>query len=180
METTQVNGKERRALNEIMFDLPDVVYIPGTRRKVEVSGLHPYTLERLTQLWVERDARRYPEDSAETLKSMCIEPYFAIKEACLFVLNGFWKIKLLYPLMWRIWAYIREYTEEQVQPIIEAAKKKVPLTSHWMNMAYSVDMRVDWKKMTEKEAEQYRQELISAAKQLSSNDSQSTESIDGV
>lgn len=62
-----------------------------------------------------------------------------------------------------------------MMPIIQEGKKKLQLTAHWTNMAFSVDMRMDWKKMTEKEAEQYRAELLSVANQLSSKSSQNTE-----
>ena len=59
-------------------------------------------------------------------------------------------------------------------PIILEGKKKLPLTAHWMIMAYSADMRTDMVKMTKTEAEQYRAELLSVAKQLSSKNSLAT------
>lgn len=148
----------------IDWDIPTRVHIPGTKRDVKLTGIHPYTLRRLTQLWVERENTVVPEDSASTLKSMSIEPYFAIKEAVILTLNSWWKLRLLYPIKWRIWAYLHEYTEEQMSPIIQEGKKKLPLMAHWQNMAFSVDMRTDWMKMTTKEAEQYRAELLSGTK----------------
>ena len=156
-----------------MFNAPAVVQIPGTKRRVRIRNIHPYTLERLTKLWLERDAVM-PTDSGETLKSACIDPYFGIKEAVILSLNCWWKIILLYPLKWRIWAYLREYTDEQMLPIIQEGKKKLPLMPHWMIMAFSTDMRTDWKRMTTKEAEQYRAELLSEAKRLSSKSSPAT------
>lgn len=170
----QPDFKARMAYHEIVDDLPASVRIPGTRRKVKIRGMKPYTIERLTALWLERDAASAPSDSAETLRSMCVEPYFSVREACLIVLNSYWKIRLLYPLMWRIWGRWIGYTEEQMSPIIEEGKKKLPLAAHWRNMAFSTDMRTDWMKMTEKEAEQYRAELLSAAKALSSRSGRST------
>lgn len=178
MNTSEVTFNAQRELEEILSNLPEEITIPNTRKRVKVSGIKPYTLERLTQVWLERDASM-PENGGDVLKSMCKEPYFTIKEACLFVLNGYWKIKFFYPIMWRWWAYIREFTESQMMPIIQAGKKKIPLTEHWTNMAYSVDMRMDWKKMTQKEAEQYRAELLSVANVLSSKNSPNTENADG-
>lgn len=171
--------KARRAYHDIVEDLPTVVRIPGTRRSVKIRGMKPYTIERLTGLWLERDAASAPGDSAETLRSLCVEPYFSVREACLIVLNSYWKIRLLYPLLWRIWGRWIGYTEEQMSPIIEEGKKKLPLAAHWRNMAFSTDMRTDWMKMTAKEAEQYRAELLSAAKRLSSRSGRSTEGRDG-
>ena len=60
-------------------------------------------------------------------------------------------------------------------PIIQEGKKKLPLTAHWMNMAFSVDMRNDWMKMTTKEAKEYQAELLSEMKALSSKNSPNTE-----
>ena len=152
--------KARKEYRAIVEDLPSVVRIPGTRRKVKIRGMKPYTLERLTDLWLERDAVSAPEDSSDTLRSMCVEPYFSVREACLIVLNSYWRIRLFYPLMWRIWGRWIGYT-------------------HWRNMAFSTDMRTDWMKMTAKEAEQYRAELLSAAKRLSSRSGRSTEGRGG-
>ena len=59
-------------------------------------------------------------------------------------------------------------------PIIMEGKKKLPLTAHWMIMAYSADMRTDMIKMTKTEAEQFRAELLSAASRLSSKSSPAT------
>lgn len=161
-----------------MGNEPAVVQIPGTKRKVKVRNIHPYTLERLTKVWLERDANM-PTDSGETLKSMAIDPYFAVKEAVLLVMNSWWRIILFYPLKWRIWAYWREYTDDQMLPIIQEGKKKLPLMPHWMIMAFSTDMRTDWMRLTTMEAEQYRAELLSAVKQHSSKNSHVTAATAG-
>ena len=171
----QVDKNARIESAEIAFDIPTIVNIPGTRKNVSLRGVKPYTIERLTQLWVERDAASELTSSAETLKSLCIEPYFAVKEALLFVLNGYWKIRLFHPILSWWWGKVKGYTEEQMTPIILEGKKKLPLMAHWTNMAYSVDMRNDWMKMTKTEAEQYRAELLSVASQLSSKNSLATE-----
>ena len=171
----QVNKNARIESAEIAFDIPTIVNIPGTKKNVSLRGVKPYTIERLTQLWVERDAASELTSSAETLKSLCIEPYFAVKEALLFVLNSYWKIRLFHPILSWWWGKVKGYTEEQMTPIILEGKKKLPLMAHWTNMAYSVDMRNDWMKMTKTEAEQYRAELLSVASQLSSKNSRATE-----
>lgn len=171
----QADLKARQEYHEVVFDKPTMVAIPGTKKEVSLRGVKPYTLERLTQLWLERDESSAPNDSASTLKSLCVEPYFAVKEALLFVLNDYWKIRLFFPILSWWWGKVKGYTEEQMSPIILEGKKKLPLMAHWTNMAYSVDMRTDWVKMTKEEAEQYRAELLSVAKQLSSRNSLATE-----
>lgn len=161
----------RRRYAEAVFDVPTEVRIPGTKKTVRLRGVKPYTLERLTQLWLKRDMDAVPEDSASTLKSMCAEPYFTIKVALIFVLNDYWKIRLFYRFMVWWWGKALGYTEEQMSPIIEEGKKKLPLTAHWTNMVYLTDMRTDQIKMTKTEAVQFQAELLSVAKQRSSRSS---------
>ena len=143
-----------------------VVEIPGTRKKLRMRELHPGTIKRITRLWLERDMSAAAVDSGDSVtKDLFKEPYFAFKEAALLYLNHDIKIRFLYPLLWRWWAF--RYTESQMVPIIEAGKKKAPLEAHYVTMAFSTDMRTDWMKMTRKEAEQYQAELLSAMKRRS-------------
>ena len=173
MKQADINA--RQGLNEIVEDTPTIVVIPGTKKSVRLRGVKPYTLERITKLWLERDSMIVPEDSSATLRSMCSEPYFAVKEALYFVLNSWWKINLFHRFLTFWWGKVKGYTDEQMLPIILEGKKKLPLTEHWMIMAYSADMRTDIVKMTKMEAEQFRAELLLAAKQLSSKNSPAME-----
>lgn len=168
----------RLELGEITNDSPTVVDIPFTNKKVSLRGVKPYTLERITQLWLRRDSMAAMNDRAETLKSMCSEPYFAVEEALYFVLNDYWKIKFFHRFLSWWWGKVKGYTDEQMLPIIREGKKKLPLTAHWTIMAYSADMRTDMIKMTKTEAEAYRAELLSVTKQLSSRSSLATEGQD--
>ena len=154
------------------------VRIPGTRKTVRLRWVKPYTLERLTQVWIEREsATERLNNDAEVLKDMAVEPYFAFKEAALFILNHDLKIRLFYPFYWRYWAY--RYDEAKMLPIISEGKKKLPLMAHYEIMAYSTDMRTDLMKMTKKEAEQYQAELLLVQKRLSSKTSRLMEGRDG-
>ena len=174
--------KERIQYNAIVENAVTRVQIEGTKKSVKLRWMHPYTIERITKVWIEREiATASVNNGAETLKDLCKEPYFAFKEAALMILNDYVKIRLFYGLYWRFLAW--RYTEAQMVPIIAEGKKKLPLMPHYEAMAYSMDMRTDMMKMTKKEAEQYRVELLSAVKQLSSKTSRSTasrgESSDG-
>ena len=158
----------KSAMADISVNIPEKVNIPGTGRYVRIKGLKPYTIERLTRLWQERDLTRN-RDVSERISS---DPYFNHRVAAIFVLNGFWSLKLFYGLLWRWYAFLRQYTQEQLWPIISAGKKKIPLYSYWMNMVLTLDMRNDWMTMTEKEAESYQAELILAEKRRSSKNTQ--------
>ena len=165
--------EQRKEYMDIVDNSVSVVPIEGTKRSVKIRWMHPYTLERITQVWIERDlASASVASGSEVAKDLCKEPYFAFKEAALMILNNDIKIRLFYPLYWRWLAH--KYTERQMVPIISEGKKKLPLSAHYETMAYSMDMRTDMVKMTKTEAEQYRAELLLAMKQLSSKTSPNT------
>ena len=163
---------------DIVENSVSVVPIKGTRRKVRIRWMKPYTIERITKVWIERDlASANINKGSDVLKDLAKEPYFAFKEAALMILNHDIKIRLFYGLYWR-WLAFR-YNETQMVGIIDEGKKKLPLMAHYGILVYSLDMRTDAMKMTKKEAEQYRAELLLEAKQLSSKTSQSTEGQGG-
>ncbi len=168
----------KKAYTDIVNDSVTRVPIRGTKRSVKIRWIKPYTIERLTQVWLERDlASAKIENGTDVIKDLAKEPYFAFKEAALMILNNDLRIRLFYGLYWRYLAH--KYSEHQMTDIIVEGKKKLPLMPHFETMAYSTDMRTDWMKMTTKEAEQYRAELLLEANRLSSRTSRDTEGRDG-
>ena len=173
----QPSLQARKDYTDIERNSVSVVLIPGTRKSVRLRWMHPYTIERITQVWIERDmASAEIKEGADVLKDLAKEPYFAFKEAALMILNNDIKIRLFYGIYWRFLAH--KYNETQMEPIIAEGKKKLPLMAHFEIMAYSLDMRTDQMKMTKKEAEQYRAELLLGAKRLLSKSSPNTEGQD--
>ena len=159
----QPNLEQRAEYLDIVENTATIVPIKGTKKSVKLRWMHPYTMERITKVWIERElASANIEKGSEILKDIAKEPYFAFKEAALMILNHDLKIRLFYGIYWRYLAF--RYNEVQMEPIIAAGKKKVPLMAHYYIMAYSLDMRTDMLKMTKKEAEQYRAELLLAEK----------------
>lgn len=151
---------------DIVENAVSIVPIKGTKRHVRMRWMKPYTMERITKVWLDRDlAAAKVESGSQVLKDLVKEPYFAAKEAALMILNHDLKIRFFYPFYWR-WLAFR-YDETQLTPIIAEGKKKVPLEAHYMNIIFSKDMNVAMMKMTKKEAEQYQAELLSDAKLLS-------------
>ena len=167
----QPNLEQRAEYLDIVNNSVSVVPIQGTKRSVKLRWLKPYTMERITKVWIERElASARLEKAADVLKDLAKEPYFAFKEAALMILNHDIKIRLFYGIYWRFLAF--KYTEPQMEPIIAEGKKKLPLMAHYYIMAYSLDMRTDMMKMTKKEAEQYRAELLLEGKRRLSKTSQ--------
>ena len=170
--------EQRKEYLDIVEDSVSVVPIKGTKRSVRLRWIKPYTMERITKVWLERDlAAAKIKDGSDVLKDLAVEPYFAFREAALMILNNDIKIRLFYWIYWR-WLAFR-YNETQIAKVIEEGKKKLPLFSHYEIMVYSLDMRTDAMKMTTKEAEQYRADLLSETKQLLSRISRNTEDREG-
>ena len=158
--------------------LPSKVRIPGTKRTITLREMHPGTIEKVTKIWIERDlASAKVTDGEDVAKDLVKEPYFAFKEAAAYYLNHDIKLRLFWPFLWRWWAF--RYTESQMLPIIVEGKKKLPLTAHFEIMAYSMDTRTDWVKMTKMEAERYQAAQALALKRHSSRTSPPTESRSG-
>ena len=158
----------RLRYEETVLDKPTIITIPGTKRRVKMRGVKPYTLERLMTVWHEKEvASREIKNSSDVLKSLCIEPYLSVKEALLFVLNSYWKIRLFYPFLCWWWGKVIGYTEEQMSPIIIEGKKKLPLDAHYLNIIFSKDMNEAVMKMTKQELARSQAEQASDAKRPS-------------
>ena len=72
--------------------------------------------------------------------------------ACI-VLNGYWKIRLFWWLVWRWYYYVRQYHEAELTPVIEAGKKKVPVEAYLVNTISLTGMRDTMMQMTKEEVE---------------------------
>lgn len=175
----QPNAAQRQEYIVHESALPSKVRIPGTKRDITLGEMHPGTIEFITKIWIDRDlASARIKDGADVLKDLAKEPYFAFKEAAAYYLNHDIKLRLIWPFLWRWWAF--RYTESQMVPIIVEGKKKLPLMAHFETMAYSTDTRTDWMTMTKREAERYQVEQALEIKRLSSKTSPPTESPAGV
>jgi hypothetical protein len=164
---------ERAEYNDIVNNSVSIVPIKGTKRSVKLRWMHPYTIERITQVWIERELASVKiKDGSSVAEDLCKEPYFAFKEAALMILNNDIKIRLFYGFLWR-WLAFR-YSEPQIVDIIAEGKKKFHLTAHYKVLAYSLDTMTDMMAMTKKEAEQYRAELLLGEKRRSSRTSPNT------
>lgn len=170
--------EQRKEYLDIVENSVSIVPIKGTKRSVRLRWMKPYTMERITKVWIERDlASAKVEKGSDVLKDLAKEPYFAFKEAALMILNHDIKIRLFYGIYWR-WLAFR-YNEAQIVDVIVEGKKKLPLMAHFKTMAYSMDMRTDTMTMTKKEAEQYRAELLLEENRRLSKTSPNTDGHDG-
>lgn len=135
--------EDEKLLNEVMEDSVDVVSIKNTNKKYKIGWLKKGTMRKI---------------SSETLKDG-EDDALSAKTAALVILNNYWKIKFFYPILWRWFFYIKEYSDEQLSDIIAVGKKKVPYIQFLTNTILVTGMRDTIMTMTKKEAERIRQGL---------------------
>jgi len=117
----------RIALAQLEANKIDYVTIPGTKKKVKLGFLHDYTVQKITELLLEREEiEKVAKDGGtnEVMRSAVKHPYFSIKMVVLAVLNSPLKIALIYPIKWRWWAFVKRYNEAQMASMTMAIQKK--------------------------------------------------------
>lgn len=134
---------DERLLNEVIEDSMTEVSIKDTSKKYKIGWLKKGTMRKMTSVALEKG-------KDDTL---------SVKTAALIVLNNYWKIKLFYPILWRWWFYVKEYTDEQLSEILAVGKKKVPYIAFLTNTILVTGMRDTMMTMTKDEAERIRQGL---------------------
>lgn len=76
-------------------------------------------------------------------------------------LNGYFKIKFFWWILWRWYAYVRAYTDTELNEAIKLIKKKVDLASvvYCVNTTFLIGMRETIMNMNRQEARASLQEL---------------------
>lgn len=158
----QANIELQKELNKIAEGDPVKIEIPGTKRFFRRSKKRSVIVDYLCNETV----RKISSVSLDDKTDVRHELQQPAKIAALIILNGFFKIKLLYWFLWRWFYYIRQYKTEQLYPIIEEGKKKVPQIGYLLATTLTVSMRDTTKMMTRAEVERSRAALSSGNKEL--------------
>ena len=137
------NIEDERLLNEVMEDSVDEVGLKDTKKKYKIGWMKKGTMRKISSVALEKG-----ED--DTLSA---------KTAALIILNNYWKIKFFYPILWRWFFYVKEYTDDQLSEILAVGKKKVPYIPFLTNTILVTGMRDTIMTMTKEEAERIRQGL---------------------
>ena len=150
----QPNLKEKEQLANIFKK--EEIKIAGTNKTYKIGYMKGYTLEKLTDisLWI----RKYDGSDDKKFKKKKIK--LVAKQASYAILNGM-KIFFFHWIFWRYLYYIKGYTYNQLEPILEAIKKKTPLRAYIKatTLAYLMDIMI--MNVSEEEQKEVLQELIS-------------------
>ena len=136
----------QRELDLLAEDIPTEVTIPYTKKVYKIGWIKNKTIRKITQ--VLNSKAESPND----------EDVILCKAMALIVLNGYWKIRLFYPFLWRWFAYVKQYTDYQILPIIEVAKKKAPQIPYFLSMTYLTGLKDSLATMSREEVERMHRE----------------------
>ena len=136
----------QRELSLLAENTPEEVAIPYTNKKIKIGWMHHKTIRKITDVLNKK------------AKSAKDEDVILCKAAALIVLNGYWRIKLFYPVLWRWYAYVKEYQDYQLLPIIEMAKKKAPQIPYFLSMTYLTGLKDSLATMSREEVERMHRE----------------------
>lgn len=152
---------------------PEVVGILRTKKKYKIRWLKNGQLEKLTRLLLHKKA--IDEESttgSEVLDAILEDTKLACKASAIIILDGYWKLKFRYWYLWRWFYYIRQYDNSQLFAILDAGKKKVPLTQFYVTITSLTEAKDSLMRMRTEEVEAILQEQSTAARsQTESNGS---------
>lgn len=139
----QVTEEQERRLNDIAKNSVSRVEVRG--KKFNVRWLHNATIRKLTDIML-------AEGDESKVSCKC---------AAAIALNGWFKIKFVWWLVWRWFYYVREYYDEELYPLIEEGKKKLPAEQYYVNTILLIGMRDTMMNLTRKETKAILQGLSS-------------------
>lgn len=140
---TQPSKEDERLLEDIIDNTPESVMIRN--RKFTFRDLNGHARHKWTKVVLSSS------EDEETISCKCV----AIAR-----LNGYFKIKFLYWLVWRWYYYIRQYNEPDLTEALNVIKKKVPVASWFINTTLLTAMKETMMQMTRAEAEAIQAEHI--------------------
>lgn len=160
--------QDEKELMDINDDAKTIIEIPRSKKKYKIGYMKPYAQERFTKFILEAEPEA-PNSELSVLIDIKKRSRLHHKSAAIIILNNWFKIKLFYPILWRWLFFVKEYTADQLTPIIIEGKKKMQVQAYSVNMAFLAMMMETVKTMTTKEAKAYQAELLSALGQSSEN-----------
>jgi len=136
-----------------------IVPVLGTRKKYKIRWLKNGQINKLSRLLIRKsDTDEKDGQNDSPLDAVLDDTKLACKAAAIYILDGYWKLKFRYWFLWRWFYYIRQYDNEQLQPLLDAGKKKVPLTQFLLATMSLTEARVTLMSMRTEEVERILQE----------------------
>ena len=140
---------------------PDEVEILRTNKKYKIRWLKNGQLEKLTKLLIgtrKKNANHTTQDGGDVYDAILEDCKLACKAAAIIILDGYWKLKFRYWLLWRWFYYVKQYDNIQLIKILEVGKKKVPLKQFYGTITSLTEAKDTLMRMRTEEVEAILQE----------------------
>ena len=139
-----------------------VVPVLGTKKKYKIRWLKNGQINKLSRLLIRKsDTDEKDGQNDSPLDAVLDDTKLACKAAAIYILDGYWKLKFRYWFLWRWFYYIRQYDNDQLQPILDTGKKKVPLTQFLLTTMSLTEAKATLMNMRTEEAERILHALAS-------------------
>lgn len=147
---SQPTAADEKLLQSVVNNEKSVVVVRN--KKFRVGSLYNDTIDWVSNILVKNG------DTADTDRAT------RCKAAAAMALNGFFRLRLFYWFLWRWYFYVRQYTDEELQPLFAEFTKKVSAmwASYCINTISLTDARNTKMQMTREEAEHFRAVLSMA------------------
>lgn len=137
------------------------VTILGTNKRYKLRWLKNGQIEKLSRVILRADGKTGKEED-NILKQVISDNKLACKVAAIYLLDGWFKLKLRYWLLWRWFYYVKDYSADQLHPLLEEGKKKVPLMQFLGATMSLIGAKDTLMQMRTEEAERILHELSTA------------------
>jgi len=158
----QPTDEQQREYASLADNMPSIVPILGTSKTYKIGWLRNAQLIKLARLMLHIDKNGNTEKEPSLWQEFVDDNKLASKAAAIYILDGYIKVKLFYGILWRWFYYVKQYTNAQLQPILDEGKKKVPLTQFYVTTMSLTEAKDTLMNMRTKEAERILRELSTA------------------
>lgn len=162
----QPNLGEQRLYASMRDNNATNVVIPGTKKSYKIYWICNGAVDKLSRLLIRKsDSDEKDGENDSPLEAIINDSKLASKVSAIYILNGYWKIKFKYWFLWRWFYYVRQYNYDQLMPILEEGKKKLPLSQFLIVTMLLTGAKATAMNMRMEEAERTLQELASEQRQ---------------
>lgn len=141
---TPPTPEDELLLNSVVEDKADEIML--RKKKCRVRWMRNCTLRKVSDI-------QHTEKDELKVNTKCVAAM---------LLNDYWKIRFFWPFLWRWFYYVKQYSDEELLPVIALCKKKVLVESYYAATILLTEMRDTVMQMSREEVRRFRRESIGA------------------
>ncbi len=128
----QISLEEQKEIIAMMGEKPIEVEILRTKKRYTIDWLKNAQMTKLASLLIQKKhgGKNETNEGSDTFKAILDDNKLACKVASIYILNGFWKIRFRYWMLWRWFYYIRQYETSQLMPLLLAGRERIPFEQY--------------------------------------------------